>query len=194
MSAIAKSSVSPLLASSAQHVSRSLSPQFIRTIDLSEMRQLSRVTKFLIIVAAPGEDGIAQLQIAEGDLPDLISAPIDVFDALKGAGWPTQTNHARNDVVVGDVKVNFSTMEADRAGEPLLFTTLEFKTLKYLVENPRRVISRDELLNEVWGYNNYPSTRTVDNQVAKLRKKIEQDPTRPIHLRTIYGAGYKFLP
>jgi DNA-binding response OmpR family regulator len=85
-------------------------------------------------------------------------------------------------------------MEADRAGEPLLLTALEFKTLRYLVENARRVISRNELLNEVWGYNNYPSTRTVDNQVAKLRKKLEQDPARPVHLRTVHGAGYKFLP
>jgi DNA-binding response OmpR family regulator len=75
-----------------------------------------------------------------------------------------------------------------------LLTALEFKTLRYLVENARRVISRGELLNEVWGYNNYPSTRTVDNQVAKLRKKLERDPARPVHLRTVHGAGYKFLP
>ena len=94
----------------------------------------------------------------------------------------------------GDVKVNFSAMEADRGGEPLMLTALEFKTLRYLVENARRVISRDELLNEVWGYQNYPTTRTVDNQVAKLRKKLEQDPARPVHLLTVHGAGYKFLP
>jgi DNA-binding response OmpR family regulator len=49
------------------------------------------------------------------------------------------------------------------------------------------------LLNEVWGYENYPSTRTVDNQVAKLRKKLERDPSQPVHLRTVHGAGYKFL-
>jgi len=85
-------------------------------------------------------------------------------------------------------------MEANRSGVPLILTTLEFKTLKYLIQNARRVISRDELLNEVWGYENYPSTRTVDNQVAKLRKKLERDPSRPVHLRTVHGAGYKFLP
>ncbi len=96
--------------------------------------------------------------------------------------------------MIGDVKVNFATMEAHRRGEPLFLTALEFKTLKYLIANARRVISRDELLNEVWGYQNYPSTRTVDNQVAKLRKKLEEDPPRPVHLRTVRGVGYKFLP
>jgi DNA-binding response OmpR family regulator len=84
-------------------------------------------------------------------------------------------------------------MEANRDGEPVMLTALEFKTLKYLIQNASRVISRDELLNEVWGYENYPSTRTVDNQVAKLRKKLERDPSQPVHLRTVHGAGYKFL-
>jgi DNA-binding response OmpR family regulator len=71
---------------------------------------------------------------------------------------------------------------------------MEFKTLKYLAQNTRRVISRDELLNEVWGYENYPNTRTVDNYILRLRKKLEKDPSRPIHFRTVHGAGYKFLP
>jgi DNA-binding response OmpR family regulator len=62
------------------------------------------------------------------------------------------------------------------------------------VENPERVLSRDELLNQVWGYECYPSTRTVDNHILKLRQKLEQDPSNPIYLRTIHGAGYKFVP
>ena len=119
---------------------------------------------------------------------------MNILEALKHAGTQSRDNLPNGDIVVGDVKLNFSTMEADRGGEPLLLTALEFKTLRYLVENPRRVISRDELLNEVWGYNNYPSTRTVDNQVAKLRKKLELNPAQPVHLRTVHGAGYKFLP
>jgi DNA-binding response OmpR family regulator len=55
------------------------------------------------------------------------------------------------------------------------------------------VISRDELLNEVWGYQNYPSTRTVDNHILKLRQKLEKDPTNPVHFRTVHGMGYKFV-
>jgi DNA-binding response OmpR family regulator len=56
------------------------------------------------------------------------------------------------------------------------------------------VLSRDELLNLAWGYTNYPSTRTVDNHVVKLRQKLEDDPARPVHFRTVHGVGYKFVP
>jgi DNA-binding response OmpR family regulator len=55
------------------------------------------------------------------------------------------------------------------------------------------VISRTELLNEVWGYNNYPTTRTVDTHILRLRQKLERDPTDPVHFRTVHGTGYKFV-
>jgi DNA-binding response OmpR family regulator len=71
---------------------------------------------------------------------------------------------------------------------------MEFKTLRYLIQNARLVISRDQLLNEVWGYENYPCTRTVDSHILRLRQKLEQDPSEPIHFVTVHGAGYKFLP
>jgi DNA-binding response OmpR family regulator len=74
-----------------------------------------------------------------------------------------------------------------------VLTAHEFKLLKYFTENIDRVLTRDVLLNEVWGYNAYPTTRTVDNQILKLRQKLEPDPTNPQHLLTIYGAGYKFV-
>jgi DNA-binding response OmpR family regulator len=61
-------------------------------------------------------------------------------------------------------------------------------------KNPERVISRDELLNEVWGYQNYPCTRTVDNHILRLRQKLESDRSRPSHLFTVHGMGYKFVP
>jgi DNA-binding response OmpR family regulator len=103
-------------------------------------------------------------------------------------------NCTEGDLVFGDVKVSFSSLEASRKDEPVVLTSLEFKTLKYLSQNARRVISRDELLNEVWGYENYPCTRTVDNHILRLRQKLESDPSRPVHFRTVHGAGYKFLP
>ena len=71
---------------------------------------------------------------------------------------------------------------------------LDWNLLKYFVQNAERVLSRDELLSEVWGFNSYPTTRTVDNQIVKLRQKLEQDANDPQHLQTIYGAGYKFVP
>jgi DNA-binding response OmpR family regulator len=94
----------------------------------------------------------------------------------------------------GGVTGCFSTMEIYRNGRPVTLTCKEFKTLAYLVKNARRVISRDELLNEVWGYENYPCTRTVDNHILMLRKKLEKEPAHPKHFHTVHGAGYKFLP
>jgi DNA-binding response OmpR family regulator len=96
--------------------------------------------------------------------------------------------------VFGEVTVCFPAMETHRKGKSVVLTAMEFKTLKYLIQNARRVISRDELLNEVWGYENYPCTRTVDNHILRLRRKLERDPSHPAHFRTVHGTGYKFLP
>jgi Transcriptional regulatory protein, C terminal len=95
--------------------------------------------------------------------------------------------------VYGDVTISFSAMEVYRRGQLVALTLKEFKTLAYLLQNARRVISRDELLHEVWGYRSYPCTRTVDNHILQLRKKLEPEPARPKHFRTVRGMGYKFL-
>jgi DNA-binding response OmpR family regulator len=105
-----------------------------------------------------------------------------------------KTPSVKADFAFGDVTLSFSSMEARRKGEPVTLTAMEFKTLKYFVQNAQKVISRDEFLNEVWGYESYPCTRTVDNHILKLRQKLEKDPSRPVHFRTVYRAGYKFLP
>ena len=94
----------------------------------------------------------------------------------------------------GDVVVHLEQMEVLRAGRPLNLTAQEFKLLRYFLENPMRVISRQQLLTEAWGYESYPSTRTVDNMILKLRQKLEPNPTEPRYLRTIHGAGYRFVP
>jgi DNA-binding response OmpR family regulator len=92
-----------------------------------------------------------------------------------------------------DVEVNFSRMELHRAGQLVPLTPQEFKMLRFFLNNPERVITRTELLNEVWGYNNYPTTRTVDTHILRLRQKLERDPTDPVHFRTVHGTGYKFV-
>jgi DNA-binding response OmpR family regulator len=97
-------------------------------------------------------------------------------------------------LVFGDARIDFTSMEATRAGALITLTTQEFKLLKYLAASSGRVISREELLNEVWGYQNYPSTRTVDNHILRLRQKLEPDPASPRYLMTMHGAGYKFIP
>jgi DNA-binding response OmpR family regulator len=93
-----------------------------------------------------------------------------------------------------DCEIDFRKMTVHRNGNPVVLTAHEFKLLKFFTENAERVLTRDVLLNEVWGYNFYPTTRTVDNQILKLRQKLEPDPANPKHLLTIYGAGYKFVP
>ena len=93
----------------------------------------------------------------------------------------------------GDARIDFTSMEATRGGKAITLTTQEFKLLKYLASSAGRVVSREELLNEVWGYQNYPSTRTVDNHILRLRQKLEPDPASPRFLLTMHGAGYKFI-
>jgi DNA-binding response OmpR family regulator len=93
-----------------------------------------------------------------------------------------------------DCEIDFKKMTARRNGTSVILTAHEFKLLQFFTRNAERVLTREVLLNEVWGYNSFPTTRTVDNQILKLRQKLEPDPANPRHLLTIYGAGYKFVP
>jgi DNA-binding response OmpR family regulator len=95
---------------------------------------------------------------------------------------------------LGNLAVDFRSMTAARGAEAIAFTAQEFKLLKFFAASPGRVISREELLNSVWGYEHYPTTRTVDNHILRLRQKIERDPGNPEHFITMHGVGYKFLP
>jgi len=94
----------------------------------------------------------------------------------------------------GEVRVDLVSMEVTRSETPVVLTAQQFKLLRFLLQRPERVISREELLNEVWGYKHYPSTRTVDNHIWVLRQKLELDPAHPIHFLTVHGVGYKFVP
>jgi DNA-binding response OmpR family regulator len=94
----------------------------------------------------------------------------------------------------GNISVDFSRMILTRDRREIALTSQEFKIIRYFVHNVERVISREELLTQVWGFNCYPSTRTVDNHLVKLRQKIEVDPANPRHFKTVHGAGYKFVP
>ena len=93
----------------------------------------------------------------------------------------------------GDIAVDFRRAEVTKAGRRVDLSAREFKLLRYFAEHAGDTISRDELLNEVWGYNAMPSTRTVDVHVAWLRQKLETNPRHPEHLLTVHGLGYKFI-
>jgi len=92
------------------------------------------------------------------------------------------------------IVVDFERHEAMKAGEPLELTAKEFEIVRYFAARPGTVVSRDALLNEVWGYTSAPNTRTVDAHIVKLRQKLEDIPSAPKHLLTVHGIGYKFVP
>ncbi len=91
------------------------------------------------------------------------------------------------------VTLDFKKFEATRGGLPLELSPREFRILKFFIEHRGEVVSRDQLLNHVWSYNSFPSTRTVDQHIAKLRQKIENTPNNPRFLITVHGIGYKFI-
>lgn len=93
----------------------------------------------------------------------------------------------------GDIYINFKNKEATKKGKLVELTAMEFNVMKYFIQREGEVIDRDTLLDDVWGYENFPSTRTVDNFILSLRKKIEDDHKNPKHLLTKHGAGYKFV-
>ena len=93
----------------------------------------------------------------------------------------------------GDIAIDFRKAEVTTSGHPLELSAREFKLLRYFIEHRGAALTRDELLNEVWGYNAMPSTRTVDVHVAWLRQKLEDNPRHPEYIHTVHGLGYKFV-
>jgi DNA-binding response OmpR family regulator len=93
----------------------------------------------------------------------------------------------------GDVEIDFKKQEALKSKKPLKLSTREFEILKYFVQREGEVVTREMLLNEIWGYEIFPTTRTIDNFILSLRKKIEDNHSSPKHLLTIHTSGYKFV-
>ena len=92
----------------------------------------------------------------------------------------------------GDVRVDFRRGEVFRDGAPVTLSALEFKLLAFFIQNRGALLTRDELLDKVWGYDAMPTTRTVDVHVASLRQRLERNPSRPEHILTVHGRGYRF--
>ena len=150
----------------------------------------------VIVVSAISEvaDKVLLLELGADDYVTKPFSPRELTArtqaALRRRSKPPQTSTYS----FGNCEIDFSKMNATRAGKAITLTAHEYRLLNYFVEHSERVLSREELLNEVWGYNSCPTTRTVDNQILKLRQKLEPDAAEPRYLQTIYGAGYKFVP
>ena len=151
----------------------------------------------ILMLTARGEEADRVLGLDLG-ADDYVTKPFSVRELLarvrailrRGAGPPKAMP---DDLRFDDVVVDFRRYEARKGETALEMTRKEFGVLRLLAARAGEVVSREELLNEVWGYENYPSTRTVDNHIASLRSKIEEDPAQPRRLLTVHGVGYKLL-
>lgn len=150
----------------------------------------------IIILSAISEvvDKVLLLELGADDYVTKPFSPRELTARVQAAIRRQRKPVVSNTFRFGDCEIDFRSMTARRAGTAVILTAHEFKLLKFFTQNIDRVLTREVLLNEVWGYNAYPTTRTVDNQILKLRQKLETDSANPQHLLTIYGAGYKFVP
>jgi DNA-binding response OmpR family regulator len=128
---------------------------------------------------------------------DYVTKPFSVLELMarvrallrrNGAGGPPDR------LAFAEVVVDFKRYEATRGGEVVRLARKEFAVLRHLASRPGEVVTRSELLDRVWGHEHFPTTRTVDNHMALLRSKLEENPAEPRHLITVHGVGYKFQP
>jgi len=159
---------------------------------LSELREGGNRTPVIILSARDGEyDKVAALRLGADDYvtkPFALAELVARIDAvLRRAHAPTHEN-----ATFGNNRIDFATREVTHAGEQVKLTHLEFELLAFFVRHPKQVLSRRQLLREVWGTSG--SHRTVDNFIGQLRSKLEDDPDNPAHLITVRGSGYRFDP
>jgi DNA-binding response OmpR family regulator len=128
---------------------------------------------------------------------DYVTKPFSVRELMARVRALLRRSQPRSDLPddlrFEGVEIDFRSYEARRGGQPVEMTRKEFAILRYLASRAGEVVTRDDLLNEVWGFESYPTSRTVDNHVAGLRAKLESDASKPEHIKTVHGVGYKFV-
>jgi DNA-binding response OmpR family regulator len=161
----------------------------------TKLRAQGATTPILMLTARGDEaDRVVGLDLGADDY---VTKPFSIREllarvrALLRRASPART--LPDSVSFGDTVVDFLRYEATRAGSPVELTRKEFGVLRLLASRPGEVVGREEMLNEVWGCERFPTTRTVDNHVMMLRAKFEDDPSAPRHLLTMHGVGYKLV-
>ena len=150
----------------------------------------------VVMLTARGEE-IDRVLGLELGADDYVTKPFSVRELLarikavlrRTGGGPPDPDRCS----FGEVVIDFQRFEAQVKGRPIHLSPKEFGLLRFLIQNEGRPVSRDELLDQVWGYDALPTTRTVDNHVSEIRAKLEDDPSRPRHILTVHGVGYKFV-
>lgn len=152
----------------------------------------------ILMLTARGEeaDRVRGLDLGADDymtkpfsLPELLARVRAVFRRIQ----LSRTGNLPEKLRLGDLVVDFKRFEAKKAGRTLEMSRKEFGVLRLLAARAGEVVTRDELLDEVWGYDRFPTTRTVDNHIALLRSKVEDNPAEPRYLLTVRGVGYKLI-
>jgi DNA-binding response OmpR family regulator len=155
----------------------------------------TRAAVLLLTAKATDRDKIRGLQAGADDY---LTKPFNVSELLLRVRALLRRTPESDDRLqefrFGDIEIDFARFEAQRGNQRLELTPREFKIMRLFCEEPGRVVTRNELLDKVWGYDVFPTTRTVDNHIVKLRKAIEPEPGRPRYIISVRGVGYKFDP
>ena len=160
-----------------------------------EFKQASPSLPIIVLSAASDEaDKVLLLELGADDYVTKPFSPKELLARVRAVLRRSQRATQVDQYAFDEVSVDFAKMELTLAGKPVALTPQEFRMLKYFILNSERVLSREKLLNEVWGYDCYPTTRTVDTHMLKLRQKLEKDPANPVYFLTVHGVGYKFVP
>jgi DNA-binding response OmpR family regulator len=155
----------------------------------------------ILMLTARGEEPDRVLGLDLG-ADDYVTKPFSVRELMarvrallrRSQPIPEGSQSLPDDLRFGEAEIDFRSYEARLKGKPVDMTRKEFAVLRFLASRAGQVVTREDLLNEVWGYESYPSSRTVDNHVAALRAKLERDASQPQHIKTVHGVGYKFTP
>ena len=163
-------------------------------VEICKQLRAGQVRTPIIVLSAIGEE-IDKVLLLEIGADDYVVKPFGARELLARirAVLRRASPEVRKVVHFGDVEVDLDRRVVTRHGEEIKFTPAEYNLLTYFLHNPDRALTRDMILNSVWGYEFFPTTRTVDAHVAKLRQKIELDSNAPRHLLTVHGVGYRFL-
>ena len=159
----------------------------------TELRRSGSTTPIIMLTARGQEiDKIVGLKVGADDY---VTKPFSFMELLaRVEAILRRTSRTSDDEFsFGDVYLDFRTYQAKKGGAPLDLTPREFSILRYFIDHADQVVSRDALLNHVWGYDSSAFTRTVDTHMARLRQKVESTPSEPRHLLTVHRAGYKFV-
>ena len=160
--------------------------------EICQKLRLEGVLTPILILTARGEESDRVLGLDLG-ADDYVTKPFSVRELMaRVRALLRRAQPSTGELRFADVVIDFQSYAATKAGKTIEMTRKEFGILKYLSSRAGVVVSRDELLNEVWGYDAFPTTRTVDNHIAGIRAKLEQG--EPKHLITVHGVGYKFVP